>query len=298
MSSKKDAVEIIKSLSEAECKEILFLLNRVQIGQRQWEGDIALAYNEFVKMRGIQIRRGVPLQAPNMPSEDDLPSIPLPPITKRYIDQPKIKLPSPLTPSSSLAKVLSQRRSRRDYIQPNLSQEELSTILYYSAGINAWFPAYGFSRLPLRMFPSSGGLQSPEIYVAINSVEDLTSGVYHYQPDNHSLEMLKKEELRFELKDICLGQDYVAQASILLIITGFYERLRWKYGERAYRYMCMDAGFLGQNVYLISGALGIGVCAIAGFMDDKLNVLLGIDGISEMPLLVMTLGRINHNNQG
>jgi SagB-type dehydrogenase family enzyme len=76
----------------------------------------------------------------------------------------------------------------------------------------------------------------------------------------------------------------------VFMITGCFDRLRWKYGERAYRYMCMDIGYLGQSLYLVGEALGLGVCAIAGFMDDAIEQFLGVDGRDEIPLLLTTVG--------
>ena len=74
------------------------------------------------------------------------------------------------------------------------------------------------------------------------------------------------------------------------MLTGYYDRLRWKYGERAYRYMCMDTGFLAENLYLAAEAMGLGACAIAGFIDDAVEKLLGVDGKSEVVLLLATVG--------
>jgi SagB-type dehydrogenase family enzyme len=291
MSSKEEAVQIIRNLGENECEDLLFLLKRVHRAEREWEHDIALAYNEFVKMRQVHIQGGIPLMPPGVPIQEGTPAVPLPPIIKNYSDRTRIQLPDPLVLPQSLMEIILLRRSRRQYSESGMHLKELSTILFYSAGINGGIPAYGFSRIPLRMFPSSGGLQSTEIYLVINSVENLESGLYHYQPDGHCLELLGKAEFKSELKEICLGQPYVEQAAVVIIFTGFYERLRWKYGERSYRYVCMDAGFCGQNVYLTSTALDIGVCAIAGFFDDKVSRLLNLEDQYEMPLLIMTLGR-------
>lgn len=92
------------------------------------------------------------------------------------------------------------------------------------------------------------------------------------------------------LRTACLGQPFLETAAVTVIVTGCFDRLRWKYGERAYRYMCMDIGYLGQSLYLVGEALGLGVCAIAGFMDDALEHILGVDGRDEIPLLLTTVG--------
>ncbi len=63
-----------------------------------------------------------------------------------------------------------------------------------------------------------------------------------------------------------------------------------KYKERGYRYILFEAGHLGQNIYLVSKALGLKCCAIGGFDDDKFHELLDIDGDNEAVLYAFAMG--------
>ncbi len=94
------------------------------------------------------------------------------------------------------------------------------------------------------------------------------------------------------LAAIGIGQPYIATAAAVFVITGYYARVNWKYGARAFRYMCMDVGFAGENLYLVAEALGLGACAVAGFIDDALERLLGIDSHDEIPMLLLTVGAV------
>jgi SagB-type dehydrogenase family enzyme len=76
----------------------------------------------------------------------------------------------------------------------------------------------------------------------------------------------------------------------VLLLAGVHDRLRWKYGDRAYRFLCMDTGFVAENVYLVCEGLGLAACAISGFAQDGLESLLGIDGRNELALLMITVG--------
>jgi SagB-type dehydrogenase family enzyme len=89
---------------------------------------------------------------------------------------------------------------------------------------------------------------------------------------------------------LSLGQQEREGAAVVVLVTGCFERLRWKYGERGYRYMCMDVGYVGQNLNLIGDAMDLGVCAIAGLMDDAIEHFLAVDGRNEMALLLTTVG--------
>jgi SagB-type dehydrogenase family enzyme len=296
MSSKKRLLEIINNLSEDECKEISYLLNAANAGNKYWEDDIALAYNEYVKMRIYHMKQGFPLVSPALYTDEGLPSIPLPSIIKKHPTNNVVKLPQPSVPSVEFFHTISSRRSRRDYNEEKMTKEELSAILHYTAGISTRVSGYGLTQFPLRMFPSSGGLQSPEVYVSSISTEELDPGIYHYQPTDHSLELIRKGQFGNQLQQICIGQEYVKRSALIMIITGSYERLRWKYNERSYRYLCVDAGTLVQNTYLVTNALGLGACAIAGFIDDQLSHLLELNTEKEIPLVVMTIGRIMQSN--
>ena len=77
------------------------------------------------------------------------------------------------------------------------------------------------------------------------------------------------------------------------MITALFQRTRWKYRERTYRYVMMETGHVGQNLYLAATALGLGVCAVGAFFDDALNDLLGLDGQTEAALYITSVGQID-----
>ncbi len=82
----------------------------------------------------------------------------------------------------------------------------------------------------------------------------------------------------------------VADAQVCFIWTAVVERSKWKYRQRAYRYIYMDAGHIAQNLYLAATALGLGVCSIGAFYDDRVNALLGLDGIRETTVYLASVG--------
>jgi SagB-type dehydrogenase family enzyme len=197
------------------------------------------------------------------------------------------KLPEPNTIKISIDDVLRQRRSIRDYRPTPITLKELSTLLYYSAGIKGYDWGY-----PKRMFPSAGALQPLEIYVHANMIEDLEKGIYHYQPKKHILVSYKKGDFARELYLYSLQQEHVYEAAANLLITVVYSRTYSKYGYRAYRYINLDLGHLGQNIYLVATALGLGTCAVGAFEDDPINRLLNIDGREEFIGMIYPIGKI------
>ena len=254
-------------------------------GERFWEGDAGLFYNDYVKLRFFRIGRNVPT-APVIDHDAFVPMY----VTKAYPGVERRRLPEPSPVDLPLDQAVQRRRSRRNYTGDGVPLNQLSALLRHGCGVSATVSAYGYERLPLRTFPTHGGLQSPETYLWARAVADLEPGLYHYEPRSHSLELLQLGDFASRLTAIAFGEQYVGEAAAVLLVTGMYDRLRWKYGERAYRFLCMDAGFLGENVYLVCEGLGLSVCAISGFAQDAVEDLLGVDGRQELALLMLTVG--------
>ncbi|MGB3291407.1 MAG: SagB/ThcOx family dehydrogenase [Phormidesmis sp.] len=206
---------------------------------------------------------------------------------KTYPDAPQIDLPQPEHASrkgTDLATVLTERRSQRSYSTSTaLSLKHLSYLLHLAQGITLKDGQF-------RTVPSSGALYPLEIYPIVHRVAGLDPGLYHHAVEQHKLELVKPGDLRQPLISAGLNQDFLGDAQVCFVISGIFQRTRWKYHERAYRYVLMEAGHLGQNLYLTATALGLGVCGVGAFFDDPLNKLLGIDGRTEAALYLVTVG--------
>jgi len=280
---------LVGLLSDYESRRVLDLLRDVASGERFWEGDIGLLYNDYVKARYFDLSRNLSSVVPAGPAHDEQPFVPIP-LLKSYPDAPRVALPPPAESALPVTTALARRRSRRDYEQRPLAVSELSSLLHFAVGTTDFASGYGYSRWPLRTFPSSGGLQVPEIYVAVRDVTALDPGLYHYRHVEHELALLRPGAHNDLLAAIGIGQPYIASAPVVVLISGYYARASWKYGERAFRYMCMDVGFAAQNLYLVGEALDLAVCAIAGFIDDALERMLDVDPSSELPMLMVAVG--------
>jgi SagB-type dehydrogenase family enzyme len=205
---------------------------------------------------------------------------------KEYPDRPRVALPEPKHPEVTLDELLRSRRSVRRFSDDPLSVEELSYLLWACDGITRRERGYEF-----RTAPSAGALYPVETYVAVNDVEGLAPGIYHYSVKHHALEQVRKGPLGEELARAALDQDMCASAPVAIIWTAMFERSRWKYGERAYRYVYLDAGHIAQNMALAAVSLGLGSCQIAATFDDEVNELLGVDGEEESVLYMSVIGR-------
>lgn len=192
----------------------------------------------------------------------------------------------------SLDDTIRKRRSARDYSRKPISQSDLSRLLYYTYGhIKNTVKGYASNGIK-RAVESIEGLYPIELYVVVNNVEGTVRGVYHYDVLEHALELLKEGDYRFRIANACLGQELVGRASVAIIKTALFERVK-HYGDRGYRYVHLDAGVIGENIYLEAVSMGLGVCGIGAFFDDQINEMLGIDGINEAVIYVTSVGKLS-----
>ena len=176
-----------------------------------------------------------------------------------------------------------RRQSVRAYSAEPISGEELSRVLLMTGGHT------GGAR---RSHPSSGALYPIETYVVVHNVQGLAQGVYHYGPERHVLHELRSGDFREYVVRHGLTQGFLGECAAVVYLTMIFQRMRFKYGERSYRYGVIEAGHLGQNLYLAATSLGLGACAVGAYDDRGINDLLGIDGVEEVSVYLLSLGRM------
>jgi len=205
---------------------------------------------------------------------------------KRYPGAPRIALPRPTPePQFSLWSCLQKRRSIRYFRDLSLPLETLSLLLWASQGITA--EEAGFE---LRAAPSAGALYPIETYLSAQKVSDLPPGIYHYDVKSHVLEKIKTGDFSRELARAALDQDFLATAATVFIWTALFARSTWKYRQRAYRYVYLDAGHMAENLALAAVACGLGSCPVGAFYDEEINGLLGVDGREESTIYLSAVG--------
>ena len=192
-------------------------------------------------------------------------------------------LPEPRKDSDvSVEETLLTRRSIRTYSGEALTLEEVSQLLWAAQGITNY---RGF-----RTAPSAGATYPLETYVVVGDVENLSKGVYRYEPVGHKLVKVLDEDCRTQLVSAAVGQTFIKERAIDMVFTAIYERTTWRYGDRGVRYVHMEAGHAAQNVYLQAVALGLGTVVIGAFSDEQVHAILKLPE-NETPLYFMPVGR-------
>jgi SagB-type dehydrogenase family enzyme len=221
-------------------------------------------------------KKGVPQPPLEQPVPGDVIPIPLP-------EPGSIKIPS-----MDIRQAIEQRTSLRRYTQTELSFEELSYLLWITQGVKSITDRPATTRT----VPSAGSRHAFETFILINRVENLDPGLYRYCALKHFIYAVNMEAgINEELTTACKGQSHIRTSAATFFWAAEMDRMSWRYSERSYRYVLLDAGHVCQNFYLAAESIQCGVCAIAAYDDDLLNAALGVDGDSLVTVYAGTIGK-------
>jgi SagB-type dehydrogenase family enzyme len=144
-----------------------------------------------------------------------------------------------------------------------------------------------------RAAPSAGACYPIVHYPIVLRVDELDAGVYRYAPRDHRVELIREGRFNEALDSWTVGQSYLSDACVVIVLVGFADRVTPEFGERGYRYMLLEAGHIAQNLCLLSTAAGFGSVCVGGFVDAALNRLIGVDGVSRMALYCVAVGNLS-----
>ncbi len=221
---------------------------------------------------------------------DQRRGIPSPPLEEDFEGQ-VISLPDPdagTLINLDLSVAIETRESIRTYQDTPLSIEEVSYLLWCSQGVK-WI----MEDCTFRTVPSAGARHAIDTYLYVRDVNGLKSGLYRFLALEHSLGVISEgQQIPEIIYNGGLNQDCIQKASVCFIWVADSYRMTWRYGERGFRDIFLEAGHICQNLYLSSLVVGCGVCAIGAFNDDEINRLIGIDGEKKFTVYMATVGKL------
>jgi SagB-type dehydrogenase family enzyme len=203
---------------------------------------------------------------------------------KLYPDLPEVELPRDFDRLS--VDTLAVDPARRD----PLTLETLACLLFFSAGVTRT-KRYAHAEVHFRAAASTGALYQTEVYVVAGGVDGLAPGVYHFCPGDFRFRRLRDGDFRGALA-AAAADEGVARRPATLVLTAIYWRNTWKYQARGFRHLFWDSGTMLANVLAAGDALGLAPRILAGFVDDEVNALLGLDADREAALELVPLGEV------
>lgn len=162
----------------------------------------------------------------------------------------------------SLDRALLNRRCVRTLAEETPTRSTLSRLLYFSHGATR-----EFSRGPT---PSAGGLQGLELYVVHWNDAWLARGLYHYDRRAHVLAQISEGSTRAEWRRLIPSLTQVDGGALVWVLVGDEPRVAAKYGDRAARFLLLEAGHLMQNLCLVSASLGLATVPLGGCLDREI----------------------------
>lgn len=196
---------------------------------------------------------------------------------------PELELSEPLVGSDfTLETAMLGRRSVREYREEPIGEQDLSRLLWSLQGVSD--ESRGF-----RTVPSAGALYPLSVYVIAERVDGLPPGGYRYDPDSHSLTMVFEESHAEAVYEAALSQAPVSQAAALFLIAADYGITEERYGDRAERYVHLEAGHAGQNLSLMAVACDLSTVPIGAFDDEAIGEAFGLME-DQIPLYLFPVG--------
>lgn len=188
-----------------------------------------------------------------------------------------IKLPEPkILGKMTVEEAIFRRRSERSYHPNELTLEQISQLLWSAQGITD--KTWGF-----RAAPSAGALYPLTLYLVKKD------GIFRYVPDGHKLVQVSEEDRRPSLVRASLGQSYIGEAPLVIVICGNFRITEAKYGQRSYRYVNMEVGHVAENIHLQAVALGLVSLPIGAFWDDVVAKALELPDTQD-PFYIVPVG--------
>ncbi|MCZ6801232.1 MAG: SagB/ThcOx family dehydrogenase [Nitrospirae bacterium] len=204
---------------------------------------------------------------------------------------PIIPLPDSLgSLSAPLGDTIVKRSSALSFETTPISLNQLAVLLYHSYGVTRDNTENSMPR-PFRTVPSAGAMYPLEIFFHTAHVQGIPPGLYHYNPSKNCLRLLREGEETEKLSSGFINPVLCESSSIQIFLTAMFERTTWKYGERGYRFVYLEAGHVAQNLNLVATSLGLGCLNVGGFFDRDIDKYLGIDGVTHSTIYVALIGK-------
>jgi SagB-type dehydrogenase family enzyme len=207
---------------------------------------------------------------------------------KVYEALPRVPLPKDVR-GLGVSALEGLRRIGKEGGRAEPTLEDMARLLFLSAGVLR-AADYGDQVLYFRTYASAGALYPVEVYVACAQLPGLEAGLYHFDPRELALTQIREGDHRACLIRAAAGEPTVAEAPVVLVLTGIPWRTAWKYAERGYRHLFWDAGMIVANLLAAAAASEVGNRVVLGFADREVEILLGLDGRREFPLCLLPLG--------
>lgn len=205
---------------------------------------------------------------------------------KPYLDRPNVPLPTGSSVPGPIRDIMARRESARGFGTGPVALADVADVLRCAYWPTRDLRAEGFPRR-FRASPSGGALYPLELFLWARDVAGLPSGLYHVDPLDDELDELRRD---VELTPAFVQADLVGSCAAMVLMAALFFRSTFKYGDRGYRFVLIEAGHVAQNALLAAQAAGLAAVPIGGYFDREVDAALGLDGVDESVVYTVALG--------
>ncbi|WP_136602728.1 SagB family peptide dehydrogenase [Salinigranum halophilum] len=210
---------------------------------------------------------------------------------KQYKHLPTVTLEEPQRSINdpALAAISTFPRRDLDSAETSIDRHALQTLCHYATGVTKTLEKQGH-QMRFRAAACTGKLYHIDLYAVTGDISGLDAGVYHFDPETESFDVLRRGDYRGVLATATADYSAVATAPVTFVATSQWWRNAWKYRNRTYRHAFWDSGTILANLLAVAAGLGYESTVVTGFMDDPVTHLLGLDPTDEAPLELIPVG--------
>ena len=188
-----------------------------------------------------------------------------------------------INPYSSLPieKIISSRRTRRQFQTTSISKNDLSKLTWSLQGVTADWGG--------RVAPTIKSSYPLEVSIIIRSVEDMESGIYHYIPKDR---IIKKTHSEIPEYFNILGEKSpsLKDAPVIFLISGNQSKVSSVLDtDETHHFLYLEAGHATQNLFLMAESLGLGVNPITHFNQSLIQSSISLP-LEESPIYILPVG--------
>jgi SagB-type dehydrogenase family enzyme len=165
----------------------------------------------------------------------------------------------------------------------------IAEILFFTAGVTRSLQ-YDTDTIYMRAASATGALYPIELYLACEDITGLKAGVYHFNPGDFSLTLLREGDYRLHLSEAAGDDTSIQTSPAVIVFSSIAWRNAWKYRDRSYRHWFWDSGVMAANLLATVNSIDLRINFNVGFFDDVVNRLVCVENRQEAVIALASIG--------
>ena len=208
---------------------------------------------------------------------------------KFYTKLPSIPLPTVFPKPEAGTLTAISRIGSVGQLPSEINIMEIAEILFFTAGITRSLQ-YDTDTIYMRAASATGALYPIELYLVCEDISGLKAGVYHFNPGDFSLTLLREGDYRLHLSEAAGDDTSIQTSPALIVFSSIAWRNAWKYRDRSYRHWFWDSGVMAANLLATVNSIGLRINFNVGFFDDVVNRLVCAENRQEAVIALAPIG--------